>query len=165
MNTPLASITIAALGGHQVSASGLVNDEHPNRCSVTTYTTGDEGMQRLLPDLADGGYVVDLRPLEHHKDLVHWVFGCPMANGVLGEETLSPCPGEVRKSALRMAPWLEGEFQAAALLTATGQMNFDYCTEDYRARYWLARGARVGQRVGNVIHWSDGSQQQIEEDK
>ena len=36
---------------------------------------GEEGCTRALQDLADGDYVIDLRPLAEHPQLVSWVCG------------------------------------------------------------------------------------------
>ncbi len=38
-------------------------------------------LDRALRDLADGGYVIDLRPLADHPKLTSWVFHAPMSDG------------------------------------------------------------------------------------
>jgi hypothetical protein len=68
-----------------------------------------------------------------------------------------------------MLPGLGGEFQQLAFLIAhkigeptdgsAGPM--DSVSAAYRASYWGSRGARIGKRMGNTIHWSDGEQQAI----
>src|SRR5579859_4775001 len=73
-----SEVTFAALTGE---ASG----EHlfipgGNRGS-TSGMYGEDGRERAVRDLAEGGYIIDLRPLVEHPQLTTWVFQAPMSNG------------------------------------------------------------------------------------
>jgi hypothetical protein len=64
---------------------------------------GEEGFTRALQDLADGDYVVDLRPLAEHPQLVSWVMRAPMASGQVEGLDIDRLPDEVRQAAGDMA--------------------------------------------------------------
>src|SRR5437899_1209657 len=74
---PFSLVTFAAWTGE---ASG----EHlfvpgGNRGS-TTGMYGEQGRERALRDLAEGGYVIDLRPLADHPHIASWVLRAPIPN-------------------------------------------------------------------------------------
>lgn len=160
-----AEVTISA------STGGIIGKHlcDPTSGYAGGYTSGIWPLEKALADLAEGGYVIDLRPLAAHPDLVVWAFVAPLPNGRIEGEHIERFPEELRETAEQMLPGLGGEFQQLAFLIAhkieeptdgsAGPM--DSVSAAYRARYWGSRGARIGKRVGNTIRWSDGEQQTI----
>ena len=160
-----AEITIAALTG-EVSAKEFYDPPtQPSRGSVS----GIWSLERAWENLADGGYVIDLRPLAPHPKLFTWVYQAPMPNGCIEGNEIDRLSAGARESAGQMLYGLQGEYQQLAFLASKGIGEpidgsagpFDYVSASYRAMYWGSRGARIGKRVGNAIHWSDGRQQVI----
>ena len=143
-------------GGNRGSTSGMY---------------GEQGRERALSDLAEGGYVIDLRPLADHQQLTTWVFNAPMSNGRIEGDDINRLSDDVRKAASEMAqPFgLQGAFRDLALLAAAkvgepvdgGAGAFDTVSAQYRATWWGSRGALIGKRVGDTLHWSNGSEQKI----
>lgn len=164
--TSYAEITIAALTG-EISATHLFDPTQGHTCHGST--SGIWPLERALSDLVEGGYIIDLRPLAEHPQLVSWVFCAPMPNGQLEGDEKAALSDEVRQSAREMLPGLQGTFQQLALLIAIragepmdGSAGpFDTVSASYRARYWGSRGARIGKRMGRVLCWSDGEQSLI----
>ena len=167
-----SEITFAALTGEASGEHLLVPGG--NRGS-TSGMYGDQGRERALRDLAEGGYVIDLRPLADHPQLTTWVFNAPMSNGRIEGDDIDRLPDDVRKAAGDMAsPFgLQGAFRDLALLAAAkvgepvdgGAGPFDTVSATYRATWWGSRGALIGKRVGDTLHWSNGTQQTIEGQK
>lgn len=162
-----AEITIAAWTG-SISATHLFDPTSPDSRGSTS---GIWSLERALTDLAQGGYVIDLRPLAEHPKLSSWVFQAPIPNGQLQGDEIERLPESVRASARDMAPWLEGEYQWLASVAANrvGEpVNasvagpFDYVSAAYLATYWKTRGALVGMRQGQTLYWSDGREQAID---
>ena len=122
-----------------------------------------------MNDLAEGGYVIDLRPLANHPQLYHWVFCSPMPNGHIEGDEIDRFSDKEREIASELLFGLEGDFQRVAELAVNrigepldGSAGpFDYVSSTYLAAYWANRGARIGKRVGNILRWSDGSEQVI----
>ena len=164
-HTHYAEVTIAAPTG-KISGRHLSD---PTSGYSGGFTTGIWSLEKALANLADGGYVIDLRPLASHPDLIAWVYAAPLCNGHIEGEEIERFPQELRKTAEQMLPGLGGAFQQLAFLIAhkigeptdgsAGPM--DEVSAAYRARYWGSRGARIGKRVGNILCWSDGAQQTI----
>jgi hypothetical protein len=160
-----AEITIAALTG-EISAEHLYN---PPAQPYKGSTSGIWPLERALEDLADGGFVFDLRPLSDHPDIVSWAFLAPMPSGRIDGDDIDRLSNEARKSAGEMVDALQGDFQKLAILASKrfgepldGSAGpFDYVSSTSRALYWGSRGALVGKRVGNLLCWSDGRQQTI----
>jgi hypothetical protein len=164
--TTFSEVTIAAWTG-EVSGQHLSD---PKSGSISGNTSGMYDLDRALPALAHGGYVIDLRPLADHPKITSWVFQAPMPNGKIEGEDIDRLSEEARRSAADIAPGMSGAFQDIALLVAAkvgeptdgGAGPFDSVSAAYRAVYWGSRGALIGKRVGNTLHWSDGRQQAIE---
>lgn len=163
--TRYVEVTIAALTG-EISGQHLYD---PASGYASGSTSGIWTLEEALVDLADGGYVIDLRPLASHPRLIAWFFAAPMPNGHIEGEDIERFSEELRKTTEQMLPGLGGEFQQLAFLItnkigeptdgSAGPM--DSVSATYRASYWGSRGARIGKRVGNNICWSDGEQQTI----
>ena len=161
-----SEVTIAAWTG-EISGQHLYN---PTSGYASGSTSGMHSLDRAVADIADGGYVIDLRPLADHPQITTWVFRAPMSNGRIEGEEINRLSDDVRKAAGDMASGLGGAFQDVALLAAArigepvdGSAGaFDYVSAAYRAVYWGSRGALIGKRVGDTLHWSDGRQQPIE---
>ena len=164
--TPCALITIAALTG-EVSGVHLYDPGG-------MYARGGSiefrcNLQQALPDLAEGGYVCDLRPLAGHPHLTSWVARAPLPNGDIEGACIQRLPEPVRESASQMQAWLSDDFRAAATMMAAnaGEPSdgsagpFDHVSAAYLARYWEAKGARIGRRVGKSLRWNDGEDQEI----
>lgn len=163
--TQYAEVTIAALTG-EISGQHLCD---PTSGYASGSTSGIWTLEEALIDLADGGYVIDLRPLASHPRLSAWVFAAPIPNGRIEGEDIERFSEELRKTTEQMLPGLGGAFQQLAFLVAhkigeptdgsAGPM--DSVSAAYRASYWGSRGARIGKRVGKSLSWSDGEQQTI----
>lgn len=153
-----AEVTIAALTG-EISGEHLYD---PTSGYASGYTSRIWPLEKALANLAEGGYVIDLRPLASHPRLRAWVFAAPISNGRIEDEQIEQYPEELRRTAEQMLPGLGGEFQQLAFLIAhkigeptdgsAGPM--DRVSAAYRANYWGSLGARIGKRVGNTIYWS-----------
>jgi hypothetical protein len=156
---------IGALFG-SISAQYLYDPpDHPSQ----GWTTRIGSLEQALLDLAEGGYVIDLRPLADHPLLKTWVFQAPMPNGRISGDEIDRFSDEEREAARQMLSDLGGDFQKLAYLASQrlgepldGSAGpFDAVSASYRAAYWGSRGARIGKRVGNILYWSDGKQQAI----
>ena len=163
--TRYAEITLAALTG-AISATHLCDPADPQSRGSTS---GIWSLERALEDLAEGGYVIDLRPLAAHPQLLSWVLRAPLSNGRLEDEQIERLPDEVREAARDLMPWLGGAYQWLAFLAATRSGEpadgsagpFDGVSAASLAAYWGSRGARIGKRRGNAIDWSDGQRQPL----
>lgn len=161
-----AEIVIAAWTG-AISATHLCDPAHPG-CHGST--SGIWSPAHALPNLAEGGYVIDLRPLADHPQVSAWVFQSPLSNGQIDGEEIARLPTEVREAARDLAPGMAGDFQriAEAMAARAGEPPdrtagpFDAVSAASRAAYWAARGARIGRRTGGWLIWSDGARQPIE---
>ncbi len=165
-----SEVTFAALTGEASGEHLLV----PN--GNRGYTSGmyaEEGRSRAVRDLAEGGFVIDLRPLADNPQIFKWVVQAPMPNGRIGEDDIDRLSEDERKAAGEMgrSPFgLQGAFRDLALLAAAkigepqdgGAGAFDYVSAQYRAAWWGLRGALIGRRVGDTLHWSNGNEQTIE---
>ena len=127
-------------------------------------------LDRAVADLADGGYIIDLRPLADHPKLTSWVFNQPMSNGRIEGNEIDRLSEDARKAAGEMVFGLEGAFKDLAMLAAAGMGKpedgsaggYDTVSAAYRALYWGSRGALIGRRMRNMLHWSNGREQMIE---
>jgi hypothetical protein len=139
-----AEVVFSAFYG-EASGEHLITPESTYSRGSTTGMYGEEGCTRALQDLADGDYVIDLRPLAEHPQLVSWVMRAPMASGQIEGSDIDRLPDEVRQAAGDMAtgsapPQLEGAFRFLALAAASrifepeeGAGPFDYVSAAYRA--------------------------------
>jgi len=161
-----SEIRIAALTG-EISADILIDDLESGVSRSVTFQ--HPFLEQALPDLAEGGYVIDLRPLANHPKLTTWVWQAPMPSGRIAGEEINRFSDEMREAAQSMLPGMEGTFQDITRLVVkrVGEPDdgsagpLDYVSAYYRARWWHQHGARIGKRVGESIHWSDGTQQAI----
>ena len=93
-----------------------------------------------------------------------------MSNGCIEGNEIDRLSENARKAAGEMVSGLEGAFKDLAMLAAAGigkpedgsADGFDDVSAVYRAVYWGSRGALIGRRMGNTLHWSDGREQMIE---
>lgn len=164
--TQFSEVTFAALTG-EASGTHLAV---PGRYSGSTSGMyGEQGREWALRDLAEGGYVIDLRSLADNPHIFRWVVEAPMSNGRIEGNDIDRLSDTARQTAGEMAPFLGGDFQLLAALAATkfgepqdgGAGMFDSVSAAYRALWWGEKGARIGRRVGDTLHWSDGTQQAI----
>lgn len=134
-------------------------------------------LESVLPELAEGGYVIDRRCLFDHPDAISWVAKAPGCDGQIEGGVSNRLSAEARQTAAMMAPYMGGEFQRLALQMALEPVTIpdenvpeeedesagpnDTVSAAYLARYWGKRGARVGKRVGDILEWNDGEKQQI----
>jgi hypothetical protein len=168
-----AEVVFSALYG-EASGEHLITPESTYSRGSTTGMYGEVRRIHALQDLAEGGYVIDLRPLAEHPQLVSWVMRAPMASGQMEGSDIDRLPDEVRQATGDMAtgsalPQLEGAFRFLGLAAASrifepeeGTGPFDYVSAPYRAAWWGSRGALIGKRVGDSILSSAGRQQAIE---
>ena len=160
-----AEITIAALTG-EISAEHLYDPPtRPDRGNTSRIWSLDD----VLKDLADGGYVFDLRPLAENPNIYSWVVRSPLPSGRIDGDEIDRFSDDARRFAGEMAHAFEGDFQGLAFLASERHGEpldgsagpFDSVSAAYRAVYWGRRGALIGKRVGDLLCWSDGRQQAI----
>jgi hypothetical protein len=164
--TPLyAEITIAALTG-EISATCVRQPGHSSPASVS----GIWRFERALPRLAEGGYVIDLRPLKEDQNLIRWVLAAPLPSGDIEGDEIDRLPEDVRRAAVMMFPFMEKDFHRIGFLMAVGYGKavdrspgaFDRVSSAVRAGWWAQKGARIGRRRGRVLRWMDGEEIAIE---
>lgn len=112
--------------------------KHP--ASITIY---DTRLSAYFGDLAEGGIVVDKRPCTNRDDFVKAVVSGPMRGSWLPEKTREGFGGNVSCNDAN---------EAGAL---------DYVSTDLYLDLWRDKGARIGKRVGDEIHWEDGKHESI----
>ena len=160
-----AEITIAAWTG-EISAEHLYDPpSQPHRGS----TSGIWYLEHALEDLAEGGYVLDLRPLADHPHIASWAVRSPMPNGRIDGDDIDRLSDKARKAAGEMIDAFQGDLKKIAILASTSFGEpldgtagpFDYVSSTSRVLFWGSRGALIGKRVGNLLYWSDGRQQTI----
>lgn len=160
---PYAEIVIGTTGA--VRGEGLYDPPTHN----THWSASNMWLKRSLGELAEGGYIIDLRPLVEHPNIVSWVVQAPLCSGRIKGD-IERLPDNVRQAAREMAPFLDGDYQGLAAMAAqsVGEPEdsssagpFDSVSAEYLAIYWGSRGARVGKRVGDKIVWSDGDEEPI----
>ena len=165
-----SEVTFAALTGE---AGGVHLVVPGGNRGYTSGMYGEDGRERAVRDLAEGGYVLDLRPLADNPLIFKWVVQAPMSNGRIEGNEIDRLPDDARKAAGEMAssPFgLQGAFRDLALFAAAGigepqdgsSGSFDHVSAAYRAAWWGVKGALIGRRMGNTLHWSDGREQMIE---
>jgi hypothetical protein len=157
---------VVGIGG--IRGEHLQPDPQKTRSEGTTSNLWP--LEKALSRLVDGGYVIDLMPLEANPQLASWVWSSPLSNGHVEGTDISRLPESVRESARQFfqMQFLEGAFHQLAALASQPQPSgeepagpFDYVSSAYLALYWHSRGARVGKRVADSIHWMDGTKQQL----
>lgn len=166
------SLVTFAAWTEEASGQHLITPESEYASGSTSGMYGEAGRERALQDLAEGGYVIDLRPLAEHPQFTRWVFDAPLPDGRIEGEDIERLPDRVRHAAGEMAasPFgLQGAFHDLAIAAfarmgepldgSTGM--FDKVSAAYLAMYWGSRGARIGKRVGESVFWLDGTQQAI----
>ena len=102
----------------EASGEHLITPESEYAGGHTSGMYGEAGRERALRDLAEGGYVIDLRPLADQPEIVTWVTKAPLPNGRIEGTEVDRLPPEVRESAGGLAPLLDGEFQTLAAMAA-----------------------------------------------
>lgn len=134
-----------------------VHGEMVNGGSITIYDT------RLSPyfgELVEGGYVIDKAEVLDRKPGL--AISSPMCRGNLAAGTREVCT--VKADPVMVGALSQAEaFGGLALLLAAAPScgAFDDVAPDVFAAWWADKGARVGQRQGNAIHWQDGTVEQI----
>jgi hypothetical protein len=160
---PYAEIVIGITGA--VHGTGLYDPPTHN----TRWSASNMWLKKSLPELAEGGYVIDLRPLAEHPQIVSWVVNSPMSSGRLTGD-IERLPEKVRQAAGQMMPMLDGDYQRLAYMASEkiGEPEdsllagpFDQVSAAYMATYWASKGARVGKRIGDKIAWSNGEEQPV----
>jgi hypothetical protein len=143
-----AMITISVLG-NAIYGDVLIDPSSPGSSGQQEITSLDVG----LLDLAEGGYVIDLRPLEKHPQVSRWITDEPYFNGDLGPAKLEDdtMTTSITHTRVPVRPIYDEN-----KLFHGGASGYDFVSASYHAEYWRTRGARVGKREGMVIKWSDG---------
>ncbi len=110
-------------------------------CSVTIY---DTKIEAYYGDLVEGGVVIDKRPCVDREDFVSMVVSGPML-----KESLPSGHKEVFDF---------GYPRTLVACSAEDKFSgFDYIALDIYLGIWRKAGAQIGKRVGNEIHWEDGT--------
>src|SRR5262249_42754062 len=113
-------------------------------------------------ELVEGGYVIDKSAvLEAKSDLAVL---SPMCNGSLPPGTRDAFPGaegSIVARSIANDPYNPAAPIARLMLAVPDCGAFDQVAREVFAAWWAKHGARVGQRHGNKIVWSDGSEEVI----
>jgi hypothetical protein len=120
---------------------------------------------RLRPyygELVEGGYVIDKSAiLDTKPDLAVL---SPMCNGKLPPGTRDAFPGaegSIVARSIANEPDNPAAPIARMMLAVPDCGAFDDVAPDVYAAWWAKQGARIGQRRGNKIAWSDGTEETI----
>ena len=142
-------VEIVGAMGQGCYADGI--DEHGHQFSVTYYRPSEQLERVAATDLSDGGWIVDKRQLANHPNAFKLVWNSPMVS----LKAASTCP----KPSDTMAAGLHGTFQAIAAykLAKPDWQGLDYVGLESYLAYWQRNGARIGQRQGNSVHWTNGT--------
>jgi hypothetical protein len=132
--------------------------------SVTIY---DSRLQAYLGNVVEGGYVIDNRAvLDRNPGLV---LRSPMCEAKLLPGSINrfrdACPAPERSivaAAIASNPE-NGYCGLARLMLACPDAfeGFNFVAPDVYAGWWLQNGARVGERHGKYVLWSDGKEELI----
>lgn len=147
----LALLTIAefGIGGAYVDAQG-------HEVRVSGMSGGPAGNFHRL---AEGGVVVNIKVLYHRRDFVRLVMDAPLPSPLLQDGQAIPAPdllGSIVGTAVLADPGNGFGGVVADHLAHPGSRGLDTVSVAEYARYWQGHGARVGQRRGDLIFWSDG---------
>jgi hypothetical protein len=124
----------------------------------------DTRLRAYLGELVEGGYVIDKsKPLAERPSLAYM---SPMCKGALPSGTTEEfhiAPDNFVANAIANESGNPAAGIARMMLAIPRCGAFDYVAPDVYAAWWMRQGARVGQRKGDSIVWSDGSQEAIPE--
>lgn len=155
--TQYCLVTVGAWTGAIIGAHLFEPDSGYAPGGSTTFNSTD--LTRALPDLVEGGYVIDERILADDPKIVQYVMQCPLCSGRLTGEK-EKVSEDMRITAAGMFPLLDGEYKSLAYLLAAGALDneegttgFDRVSAEEIAVYWLKRGATVGRKVNGEIQW------------
>ena len=114
-----------------------------------------------LHKLADGGVFIDKRPVEDDV-LIDGVYNGPMLDLRLPPQEVAPFEND--DNLVSMLPGLGGGYftLAAMRLSDRKWRGFDKVGLDVHVAYWAERGALIGVRKGDEMHWSDGRVEPIQ---
>jgi hypothetical protein len=122
----------------------------------------DTRLRPYLGELVEGGYVIDKSSvLEAKPDLAVL---SPMCNGKLPPGTRDVFPGaegSIVAQSIANDPYNPAAPLARIMLAVPDCGAFDDVAPDVYAAWWAKHGARIGQRKGNKIVWSDGTEETI----
>lgn len=112
----------------------------------------DSRLTPYLGDLQQGGWVVDYIHLLERQDIAQVLMNMPMPS-------VRMLPGQV-------VSVREGSSHLGSTRTRTRRRRTVYRGMDHVSileyvQLWAIQGAKTGQRSGNIIVWSDGSQSRI----
>jgi hypothetical protein len=129
-----------AMIGDNCSVSGILGDLLSN-----------------LGDVVEGGWIVDKRTVDEGV-LCRWVVSGPMLKASLPPGTMDrfgfgpPCKRLPEPCTLSDILSEEKDEQGCRKVGG-----FDYISRDLYLALWVHLGAMVGQRIGDCVHWRDGS--------
>ena len=122
----------------------------------------DDRIRPYLGELVEGGWVVvKTDVLDRNPDLAVL---SPLCNGKLPPGTRDVFPGaegSIVASSIANEPDNPAAPIARMMLAVPDCGAFDDVAPDVYAAWWANHGARLGQRRGNKIIWSDGSEEVI----
>jgi hypothetical protein len=140
------SIGLGGVGGNTIDGG-----------SITYY---DTRLRAYYGELVEGGFVIDKSKVLAEKPGL--VIASPLCKGSMKPGTTDAL-GDVSDNFVANAIANDRNNPASVLakLAIAGFGGFDYVAPDLYAAWWLDKGARVGTRIGDTIHWSDGIIEQI----
>jgi hypothetical protein len=106
-------------------------------------TIPDNRLNCYLGDLIENGVVLDKRTC-NESDIIFGLFSSPMLDCTLPNASCKRMLGQVE-----------------SCNDISDLKGFDYVSLDLYLDYWASKGARIGVRQGNQIHWRDGKVQDI----
>jgi len=115
-HTQYSKITVAAWT-EEIPGTHLYNPEgmHGRGGSTRPYQ-----LSYAVKDLAEGGYIIDLRPIADNENITHEVFQAPMPNGDIEKNDIDRLPESVREcqeSRSGYDEWTRGSIQRLCIFS------------------------------------------------
>jgi hypothetical protein len=122
----------------------------------------DSRLKPYLGELVEGGYVIDKSAVLQDKPSLALL--SPMCRGNLptgSTEAFNIAPDNFVANAIANDTHNPAAPIARMMLALPKCGAFDYLAPELYSAWWLKQGARVGQRTGDRIVWSDGVEEAI----
>lgn len=103
----------------------------------------DFDLEKHFTELYPGGYVVDKLAISNREEFPQWVVSCPLIDLQLPKRSVERFGRRVHQ----------------CMLENVGC--FDHVGIELYLDYWRAKGARIGKRVDDSIHWESGDTSSI----